>query len=158
MSRAVEKKLPPLNQRFVDAMERLGLSGYALSKALGTSEAVISHIRNGKNPPNILLVQELLNKYEELDPDWLLSGRGKMFRRPNAMGLADALPVSREGGISVQALDERLERMERLMQRSVEAQMERNVLVDEAVSDLEKQVGRLEKSVDTLKKDRRKSA
>jgi hypothetical protein len=58
----------------------------------------------------------------------------------------------------VQALDERLERMERLMQRSVEAQLERNVLVDESVSDLEKQVERLEKSVETLKKDRRKTA
>ena len=139
-------------------MERLGLSGYALSKALGTSEAVISHIRNGKNPPNILLVQDLLKKYEELDPDWLLSGRGKMFRRVNVAGLEEGLPINREGGISLRALDERLERMESLMERSVKAQFERNVLVDEAVSDLEKQVGRLEKSVDTLKKVRRKSA
>jgi transcriptional regulator with XRE-family HTH domain len=158
VSRAIEKKLPPLNERFVEAMERLGLSGYALSKALGTSEAVISHIRNGKNPPNILLVQELLNKYEELSPDWLLSGKGRMFRRPGVQGPAEGLAMSREGGLSVKALDERLERMERLMQRSVEAQLERNVLVDEAVSDLEKQVGRLEKSVETLKKDRRRTA
>jgi transcriptional regulator with XRE-family HTH domain len=157
VTRTVEKKLPPLNQRFMEAMERLGLSGYALSKALGTSEAVISHIRNGKNPPNILLVHDLLNKYEELDPEWLLIGRGKMFRRPGGGGQLETSP-SKESGFSVQALDERLERMERLMQRSVEAQLERNVLVDESVSDLEKQVERLEKSVETLKKDRRKTA
>ena len=139
----------------MEAMERLGLSGYALSKALGTSEAAISHIRNGKNPPNILLVQELLKKYEELDAGWFLSGRGKMFRRTSAAAHEESGTMSKEHGITMKALVERLERMERLVQRSVKAQLERNVLMDASVSDLEKQMGRLEKSVATLTKGRR---
>ncbi|MBL8001166.1 MAG: helix-turn-helix transcriptional regulator [Flavobacteriales bacterium] len=149
--------MPDLNQRFVHVMERLGLSGYALSKALGTSEAVISNIRNGKNPPNILLVQDLLNKYEEVDPVWLLTGQGKVFRRGQGSAAQEAVVPGSEG-VSLKQLDERLERMERLLQRSIEAQLERNVLSDESVSDLEKQVDRLEKSVESLRKDRRRSA
>ncbi len=137
----------------MEAMERLGLSGYALSKALGTSEAVISNIRNGKNPPNILLVHDMLKKYEELDPEWLLIGRGGMFRRPHA-GRTEDQPANQP--TVFQALDGRLERMEHLIQRFIEAQMERNVLVDESVSDLEKQVSDLKRPGE-VRKDRRRT-
>ncbi len=138
--------------RFIEVMGRLGLSGYALSRVLGTSEAVISNIRNGKNPPNVLLVQELLRKYVDIDPGWLITGRGSMFRSDRAVGSVE--------GNADQLLDgivEQLDRMEGLLKRSIEAQFERNMLNDEAVSDLEKQVDRLEKGLEALRKDRRKN-
>ena len=69
-----------INDRFIKAMRHLGHTGYSFSKKLGTSEAVISNIRKKKNPPNIILVQKLLNMYLEIDPDWLLHGRGEMIR------------------------------------------------------------------------------
>ena len=69
-----------INDRFIKAMKHLGHTGYSFSKKLGTSEAVISNIRKKKNPPNIILVQNLLNMYLEIDPDWLLHGRGDMIR------------------------------------------------------------------------------
>jgi transcriptional regulator with XRE-family HTH domain len=68
-------------------MERLGYTGYSLSKALETSEAVVSNIRNGKNPPNVLLIRALLNKHEDVDADWLLSGKGGCSR-PAGWGMS----------------------------------------------------------------------
>ena len=61
-------------------MTHYGHSGYSFSKKLGTSEAVISNIKKKKNPPNIILVQKLLNMHLEINPDWLLHGRGTLLR------------------------------------------------------------------------------
>lgn len=129
-------------------MEHLGYSGYSLSKALDTSEAVVSNIRNGKNPPNVLLVRALLNKHEELDPDWLLLGKGHMVRTVGggaSVGDAEALPVLR-------TMNERLERIEQMLQRMAAVQLERDVVVDESISDLDRTVRDLEKELDALKK------
>lgn len=136
------------------AMEGLGHTGYSFSKVLETSEAVISNIRKGKNPPNVQLLERMLNKYEELDADWLLSGRGSMFKRPAsspATGGDEALQLLR-------AVTSRLERMEEMVQRSIRTQLERNVLTDEAVSDLQAQVEQLDKSVQKLTKAPRRTA
>ncbi len=128
-------------------MEELGLSGYGLSRELGTSEAVISNIRNGKNPPNILLVRSMLNKYEELDPDWLLFGRGGMFRK----SVDRPQPPAQDLGVTDQTL-ERLVRIEDLLRRSLAVQLERDVLVDESLSDLSRQVEEQERQLIALRK------
>ena len=123
-------------------MEKLGHSGYSLSKELGTSEAVISNIRKGKNPPNIQLVQALLNKYEVVNASWLLTGKGSMFIGRTTATATDAEPE----------ITDRLSRLERLVERSMVVQVERNMLADEAHSELEKQVLKLEKEVTRLKR------
>ncbi len=64
----------------MQALEAVGLTGYSASKQLGTSEAVISNIRLGKNPPNVLLVVALLQAYPALSAEWLLRGKGAMVR------------------------------------------------------------------------------
>ncbi len=69
-----------LNTRFMQALEAVGLTGYSAAKQFGTSEAVISNIRHGKNPPNVLLVQALLLAYPALSAEWLLTGRGAMVK------------------------------------------------------------------------------
>lgn len=129
-------------------MELLGYTGYTLSKALETSEAVVSNIRNGKNPPNVQLVRALLNKHEELDPSWLLLGKGQMLRAQGGhvqVDTTEAMPV-------LTVMNERLERIEQLLQRMAAVQLERDVLVDESLSDLERTVRELEKGVDSLKR------
>lgn len=81
------KKVDPLNQRFIQVMEALGYTGYSFSRRLSTSEAVISNVRLGKDPPNIQLVQGLLKEHEEVDPGWLRTGKGQMFRKGEGDGV-----------------------------------------------------------------------
>ena len=78
-----------INDRFIKVMTHYGHSGYSFSKKLGTSEAVISNIRKKKNPPNIILVQKLLNMYLEISPDWLLHGRGTLLRGEPSRAITD---------------------------------------------------------------------
>lgn len=74
------KDADPLNKRFIRALDALGHSGYTACRVLGTSQAVISNIRCGKNPPNVRLVQRLLKRHPRVSADWLLLGKGAMWR------------------------------------------------------------------------------
>jgi hypothetical protein len=69
-----------LNARFMQALEAVGHTGYSAAKQFGTSEAVISNIRHGKNPPNVLLVVGVLEAYPALSVEWLMTGRGAMIK------------------------------------------------------------------------------
>lgn len=141
-----EKDLEALNGRFIQAMESLGHSGYSLSKELGTSEAVISNIRTLKNPPNIQLVRAMLNKYLELDPEWLLFGRGEMRRG----GGAPIRGKQEEGTLT--AIEKRLASLEDLIRRSLHNQLERSVVEDETLADLDERMVALEKRLETIRK------
>lgn len=132
-------------------MEAMGQTGYSLSKQLSTSEAVISNIRLGKNQPNIQLVRNLLKEYEAIDPGWLLTGKGRMLG-PRQTVVTD---VSEQMDLKVH-MDQRFNELVSLMKKSISAQLERNTLVDEAISELEKQVAALQHEQSALKKGRRK--
>ncbi len=130
-------------------MEALGHTGYSLSKELGTSEAVISNIRNGKNPPNIGLVRDLLNKYVDVDPDWLLFGRGSLRRGvPGATGAIQA----EDGQVTLSDVDKRLAGLEGLIKRSLHAQLDRAIVEDEAMADIEDRIASLEKRLEDVRK------
>lgn len=140
-------------------MERLGYTGYSLSKALDTSEAVISNIRKGKNPPNVLLVRALLKRHDDVDAGWLLNGKGDMFRStppPNVMPSTVQTEVITDGGGLLGAMDARLKRIETLLERMTSLQVERDVIVDESISDLERTMRTLEQEWKEVRKDRHK--
>ncbi len=152
MTPAMKNILSDLNARFIEVIERLGHSGYSISKELGTSEAVISNVRKGKNPPNIQLVHALLNKYEAIDATWLLTGKGRMFMRSEG-GEIQFIPQEP----SRDKVSDRLTRLEKLVERSLVVQVERHVLADEAHAELEKQLFKLEKEVSALKRVRQRN-
>lgn len=146
----MKRDLEALNGRFIEAMEALGHTGYTMSKELGTSEAVISNIRNQKNPPNIMLVREMLNKFLELDPDWLLFGRGVMMRSAQRAKPAVLVAPAREEALK--SVDRRLDRLEQLIRKSLENQLERSVMEDESMADLEERLASIEKRLAPARK------
>ena len=139
-----------INSRFMQVIERLGHTGYTMSKKLGTSEPIISNIRNGKNPPNIRLVQAMLTLFPEVNPDWLLTGSGRMFRGPGAN------PEVHQPHVSPKEDEDdsltRLKRIESMLKRTAASQVERDVLVDESIAGLERKVKEMDKRFDEIKK------
>jgi len=135
-----------LNSRFIQVMEALGHTGYSLSRKLGTSEAVISNVRSGKNPPNIQLVRGLLKEYEAVNAEWLLVGKGPMFH---------TISSSSSDPTVIQAATENSEKLDQLIdlfKRSIEIQVRKNLMNDEAILALEDEVAILRKSTDRAKK------
>lgn len=56
------------------------MSAADLAEKLGTERSGISHFLSGRNKPSLAFVQKLLEKFPELNPDWLLLNKGSMLR------------------------------------------------------------------------------
>lgn len=69
-----------IKDRINNIIEYLGITPYKLAKEIYTSEAVISNVRSGKTSPSFDLLQKILNKYEVLDANWLITGSGAMLK------------------------------------------------------------------------------
>jgi len=52
-------------------------SGFALK--IGVSQPIITHITNGRNNPGLEVIQKILSNCLEVNPDWLIMGRGEML-------------------------------------------------------------------------------
>lgn len=58
------------------------LTASRFADEIGVQRSSISHILSGRNMPSLDLIQKVLKRYPEIDPDWLLNGRGSMIKNP----------------------------------------------------------------------------
>ena len=56
------------------------ISRSQLADTLGASRASISHILSGRNKPGFDFLESISLRYPSLNLDWLVTGRGKMYR------------------------------------------------------------------------------
>jgi len=61
-------------QRIQEYMERSGHNATSLAKAIGMNRPTLVHILNGRNKPNLQLLQQLAFFDSELDVRYLLTG------------------------------------------------------------------------------------
>lgn len=64
-------------QKFMDAEH---LQASRLAEILGVQPATISHILNGRNRPSFEFIEKLLQRFPKINPDWLLLGKGGLYR------------------------------------------------------------------------------
>ena len=64
--------------RLILDKERLTSSQFA--KIVGYRPSSISHILSGRNKPGFDFIQEILKKFDNINPEWLILGRGEMYR------------------------------------------------------------------------------
>ena len=51
-----------------------------LADEISINRSRLSHILNGRNNPTLEVIQGILNKHSDINPDWLLFGQGTMIR------------------------------------------------------------------------------
>ncbi|NDV94309.1 helix-turn-helix domain-containing protein [Dysgonomonas sp. 521] len=61
-------------------MDNEQLTPSAFADKLQLGRAVISHILNGRNNPSLDVVTRILSKMDYINPDWLLTGDGSMYK------------------------------------------------------------------------------
>lgn len=71
--------IPPINKRIKEIIIQTKLSNNQFAQSINTSSAVISHITTGRNKPNIDLVVKILETYVNINPSWLIMGKGEML-------------------------------------------------------------------------------
>jgi len=69
-----------LNKRIVEIMVRFNHSKSSLATELGVSLPLITHITTGRNKPGIELLQRVLQRFPDINPNWLFLGDGDMMK------------------------------------------------------------------------------
>ena len=66
-------------------MEVHNLSASQLADKLGIQRSGLSHILSGRNRPGLDFAIKVLEKFPDINPDWLLLGKGVMLRKDSSL-------------------------------------------------------------------------
>jgi transcriptional regulator with XRE-family HTH domain len=81
-----------MKTRILEFIKNENKSAAQLAEEIGVQPSSISHIISGRNNPSLDFVMKMLSKYPALSTDWLLFGKGDMYREPQLTDLFE--PVS----------------------------------------------------------------
>ena len=81
-----------IKDRFKMIMDREKLTAGAFAESIGASQATISHILSGRNKPSVELVLRVHQRYEDINLEWLLAGKGMMSNNSDKASPALAVP------------------------------------------------------------------
>jgi len=69
-----------MRDRLLQVMNHLGLTATRLADEIGVQRSGISHILSGRNQPSYDFIVKIMNKYPEINIEWLLNGNGKLLK------------------------------------------------------------------------------
>ena len=69
-----------MKDKILALLKSEGLKSSQLAERLELNPAAISHILSGRNKPGFELLQKILRKFPQIDPDWLLLDAPRMYR------------------------------------------------------------------------------
>ena len=69
-----------MNRRLLQFLQAENITQAQLADTLSVARGSVSHILAGRNKPGYDFLESLLLHYPTLNLDWLMTGRGKMYR------------------------------------------------------------------------------
>jgi transcriptional regulator with XRE-family HTH domain len=69
-----------MKERIIQFLKAENKTSAQLADDIGVQPSGISHIISGRNNPSLDFVIKMLEKYKFISPEWLLFGRGDMYR------------------------------------------------------------------------------
>ena len=69
-----------MKKRIQKIIDNEQLSSSKFADMIGVQRSSISHILSGRNNPSLDFVQKILKNFKNLDTEWLLFGKGSMYR------------------------------------------------------------------------------
>ena len=74
-----------INSRLNEIAKHYNLNSYAdFSKRTGISHQTTSNYLKGRQKPDADRLAMIIESFDEVDPDWLLTGRGNMLKKDNS--------------------------------------------------------------------------
>jgi len=58
------------------------------AEEIGVQPSGVSHVLSGRNKPSLDFILKMLNTYVDLSTDWLLFGKGEMYRSAHGQNLS----------------------------------------------------------------------
>jgi transcriptional regulator with XRE-family HTH domain len=85
-----------MKDRLIRFMTSKQLSAAQFADEIGVQRSSISHVLSGRNKPSFDFIQKMLKKYPGLNPEWLILGKGNMYKEMVQKSLFDDLHEGRE--------------------------------------------------------------
>lgn len=95
-----------IRERFGIVLRELGITPYQLAKEAGDKPTKIYNILNGKARPSYDTLESLLEKYPQINLNWMVSGAGEMFKGEAADSTATggaSLPFAQYPFVSIKS-------------------------------------------------------
>ncbi|MCI0522639.1 MAG: helix-turn-helix domain-containing protein [Bacteroidales bacterium] len=87
-----------MKERILAFLQSENKSYAQFAEEIGVQPSGISHILSGRNNPSLDFVVKMLHKYTSLSAEWLLFGRGAMYKYASQPTLFDAEPQTAVSG------------------------------------------------------------
>jgi transcriptional regulator with XRE-family HTH domain len=78
-----------MKERILEFLRAENKSSAQLAEEIGVQPSGISHIVSGRNNPSLDFVLKMLDRYKYLSVEWLLFGRGDMYKDKSLQTLFD---------------------------------------------------------------------
>ncbi len=86
-----------MKDRIIEFLRAENKSSAQFAAEIGVQPSGISHILSGRNNPSLDFVIRMLEKYKYLSTEWLLFGKGKMFKEKQDLTLFDNIDANTQG-------------------------------------------------------------
>lgn len=86
-----------MKERLIEFLRIENKSSAQLAEEIGVQPSGISHILSGRNNPSLDFVLKMVEKYKFLSTDWLLFGKGSMYKENKVLTLFDNIPLENDG-------------------------------------------------------------
>ena len=83
-----------MNKRLQQFLNAENISQSQFADTLGVARAGISHLLSGRNKPGYDFIESLMLHYPELNIEWLITGKGRMYSTQKGDEMPDLLPAT----------------------------------------------------------------
>ena len=67
--------------RIEKVMQFVGLTSGQFAQEIGVQTSTLSHILNDRNKPSLDVMKKILNRYQNINAEWLILGQGSMQKK-----------------------------------------------------------------------------
>lgn len=72
-----------MNKRLEQFLTAENISQSSFADSIGVARASVSHILAGRNKPGFDFIENMSKRYPTLNLEWLITGKGKMYKEAN---------------------------------------------------------------------------
>ncbi len=83
-----------MKERILEFLKNENKTSAQFAEEIGVQPSGISHILSGRNNPSLDFVIKMLEKYSFLSADWLIFGKGSMYKEPRMADLFSSIDIN----------------------------------------------------------------
>jgi len=85
-----------MRDRILHFLTQEDISSAKFADEIGVQRSSVSHILSGRNNPSFDFIQKILRRFELINAEWLILGRGEMFKSQQKSIIFDAETEGKE--------------------------------------------------------------